>query len=110
MERSSRLDRITDWDIRARKATYQVKALAHQCEVSLRQLERYFVHRFRSRPHVWLNRLRMREARKLLLKGEMIKQIAPELGFKQVAHFSREFKRSFGVSPRLFAQANGKLK
>jgi AraC-like DNA-binding protein len=52
----------------------------------------------------------MREACKLLLKGEMIKQIAPELGFKQVAHFSREFKRSFGVSPRLFAQANGKLK
>src|SRR5437867_8926625 len=95
MERSSRLDRITDWDIRARRATYQVKALAHQCEVSLRQLERYFVNRFRSRPHAWLNRLRMREACKLLLKGYLIKQIALELGFKQVTHFSRVFKRRF---------------
>jgi AraC-like DNA-binding protein len=47
----------------------------------------------------WLDELRLSAAAPLLRKRRSVKWVAYNLGFKQVSHFSREFKRHYGLSP-----------
>lgn len=48
---------------------------------------------------------RLIEARKRLLTGQAVTQVAMELGFGDIYHFSRFFKRWQGVSPREYARS-----
>lgn len=48
---------------------------------------------------------RLLEARKRLLAGQTVTQVAMELGFGDIYHFSRFFKRWQGVSPREYARS-----
>ncbi len=48
---------------------------------------------------------RLTEARKRLLTGQPVTQVAMELGFGDIYHFSRFFKRWQGVSPREYARS-----
>ena len=103
---SSRLDLITDWPERARKANWCVQELAEQCRVSARTLERHIRKRFGFCPHGRLVQLRMQQAVKQLLEGFTVKETAFELGYKNPHHFSREFKNHFGHPPsQLLAHA-----
>jgi len=48
-------------------------------------------------------RLRMnRAAEKLRSPGVLVSEVADDLGFSDPFHFSRTFKRVFGVSPSSF--------
>lgn len=49
----------------------------------------------------WMS-LRLRRAHELLSNGESTEEIAGKLGFFDVFHFSRTFKRHFGVTPAEF--------
>lgn len=98
----SHLDRFNDWTPLARAARYRSRELARLCLVNLRQLERYFAQRFGKSPHVWLDQQRMLEAAELLLKGDYVKAVASDLHFKNAAHFCRNFKRRYGLSPLAF--------
>lgn len=51
-------------------------------------------------PHAYLMQRRVAKARHLLVKGEAIRSIAILTGFADQAHFSREFKRFYGITPR----------
>ena len=95
----SRLDRVTDWTGLATRARFNAKNLAAQCDVSLRQLERYCKGVFNKSPEAWLNEMRLGEAETLLRRGLPVKEISYMLGFKQVSHFCREFKRHKGRRP-----------
>ncbi len=70
--------------------------------MSLRQLERYSKAVYRQTPLAWLRTLRFREAQALLARGETVKATAYTLGYRQISHFSREFKREVGVCPTDF--------
>jgi len=50
-----RLAKVRDWEKRARAANFQARALADQCAVSLRHLERYFRLTLRVSPQEWLD-------------------------------------------------------
>jgi AraC-like DNA-binding protein len=77
----------------------------------------YFSNQFRRHlglsPHQYLVRCRLRHARKLLLRLEKepsIVEVACESGFADQAHFSRHFRRAYGVSPLAFRRtARGEL-
>jgi len=99
---SSHLDRFHDWASLGRTAQYRAEDIARLCSVSRRQMQRYFDRRFDQGPHAWLNELRLRDAEELLLKGNPVKAVAFELGFKDAAHFCRTFKLHYGVSPLSF--------
>lgn len=99
---NSRLARIENWIERAQHAGFHISALAADCRVSERQLRRFVESEFGIPPHVWMMGLRLRGAPLLLRQRLLIKEVAYQLGFKSADHFSRVFKRQYGVGPRQF--------
>jgi AraC-like DNA-binding protein len=63
----------------------------------------HFAHRFqavaRISPMRYLRQVRLEMARERLLRGARVSEAAVEVGFESPAHFTREFKRRFGVRP-----------
>jgi len=79
---------------------YSARALARACHVTLRQLERFFLATNGATPQSWLDRLRLQKAAALLDGRKSVKEVAYQLGYKQVSHFSRAFKQFHGVPPK----------
>ena len=100
---SSPLRRIQKWPQLAHEAGYSVKALAGNCGVSVRALEMFFTSAKREPPRRWLKRLRMERAIQLLRYGSNVNQTADCLGYQDRSHFSREFKKQYGLAPKRFA-------
>ena len=83
----------------------------HADKLNVEQLARHagmspshFAHRFRAvarvSPMRYLREVRLDAARtRLLRNGSRVSEVAVEVGFESPAHFTREFKRRFGVSP-----------
>jgi AraC-like DNA-binding protein len=64
----------------------------------------HFAHRFRAvariSPMRYLREVRLEQARTLVLQpGARASEVANQVGFESAAHFTREFKRRFGVPP-----------
>ncbi len=91
----------------ARKADYRARELARLCEISPRQLERYFQARFGQTPQEWLDAVRLREATDRLRGGKHVKEVAYEYSFIHPSHFIRKFKQRYGCTPMKFALAHG---
>lgn len=98
----SRLDRITDWNLRASAARFRVALLAKNCGVTERQLHRYFLVRFGSSPREWMNSQRLEQVKHLLLEGKLVKEAAAEAGYNQPSSFTRQFTRKFNAPPTTF--------
>ena len=98
----SRLARIQDWESLARKADFNAGKLAKLCQVSPRQLERFFAKKVHQTPGQWLRRLQCWMATELVARGYTTKEVAVELKFSNASHFCREFKKNFGASPMKF--------
>ncbi|MES2951344.1 MAG: AraC family transcriptional regulator [Pseudomonadota bacterium] len=50
-------------------------------------------------PHAWRNQMRLNRARTLLRRGLSVTEVAAAQGFSDQSHFTRHFKRAFGVAP-----------
>ena len=96
---ASRLIRVHNWEELAEEAGYNAKKLAERCGISLRQLERFIPRATGKPPQQWLNYLRQQKAVELIASGLSVKEASFQLGYKQLSHFSREFKRFHGVAP-----------
>jgi AraC-like DNA-binding protein len=95
------------WFQLAREARFRSPALASLLRVSPRQLHRYIRRLFHRSPQAWLDERRLKLAAELLRRCCCVKAVSYELGFKQVSHFSREFKRRYGMPPGRFAARSG---
>ena len=77
-----------------------VASLAAMCGVSEVYLRRIFSHIFDMSPIEYIINKRMEYARHLLTHGELeVNEVAALCGYKEPCHFSREFKRRFGITP-----------
>jgi AraC-like DNA-binding protein len=88
------------WETLAARANYRPAPLAIICGVSLRTLQRHFRAQYNLTVCAWLNSVRLELALERLSHGARVKEVALELGFKQLSSFSRAFKNRFGIPPR----------
>lgn len=93
---------VEKWHELAHRAHYRSSALAAMLGICPRQLRRYTHEAFNQSPQAWLDDERLRIALGLLRQGQPVKTVAGILGFRQVSHFSREFKKFYGLSPVAF--------
>ena len=89
----------TTWESLALASNFRPGLLAHRCSVSLRTLQRHFTKHYGITLSESLRRMRLSLAFARLQNGERIKCVAYDLGYKQLSHFSRDFKRFYGVPP-----------
>ncbi len=76
-----------------------------QMGVSARQCQRLFRVAVGCSPSEYLTELRLRKAALLLLTTDMsISEIALEVGYLSLSHFSNLFRQRFGKTPRAFRQ------
>jgi len=79
--------------------------LASLSNMSLRAFERQFHAAFHLTPQRFLRKLRLRIAsRALMYTAESLSAIALKCGFADQSHFSREFRRQFGRTPREYRE------
>lgn len=55
-------------------------------------------------PHAYFLHLKLSEAKRRLVGGETISQVALETGFADQSHFSRTFKNAVGMTPAQYAK------
>jgi AraC-like DNA-binding protein len=81
------------------------RTLASISNMSLRAFERRFLATFHLTPQRFLRKLRLRIAsRALVYTDEPLSEIALSCGFADQSHFSREFRRQFGRTPREYRE------
>lgn len=94
-----RLQRVRDY-LRAHASNdISIGELAREAGVSRVYLSRAFERQFGVPPHVYLNAVRLANARQLLLSGMSLATVAVTAGFADQSHFTRRFKGSVGLSP-----------
>jgi len=88
---------------RARAALWAEPEIVAVTDASRRVVEMRFRETLQCGIHEELNRLRMEDAKHLLLEHQLsATAIAQACGFSSVHYFSAAFKRDFGISPRQF--------
>ncbi|MEZ5744095.1 MAG: AraC family transcriptional regulator [Sphingomonadaceae bacterium] len=78
--------------------------LAEICNLSVRQLSRGFRVSRGSSVGEYVDQRRMERAKRMLMAGESVKQIAFALGFASPSSFTFAFRRAVGSSPSHFRQ------
>jgi AraC-like DNA-binding protein len=82
-------------------------AVAGACGVNVRYMARLFQQYGSMSPQQYLTRLKMNKAASLILNTPLpIHEIARQVGYEDPYHFSRNFKKQFGQSPRHFRQTH----
>ncbi|MDQ8202811.1 AraC family transcriptional regulator [Pelagicoccus sp. SDUM812003] len=85
-----------------------LSSVAEACGVSPAYLSRLFNRFSNESPKAFLDRLKMSRAAQELLRGNVqVKEAAAEAGYEDVFHFSRVFKKRFGLPPSVFANRSG---
>jgi AraC-like DNA-binding protein len=82
-----------------------VNSIAEACHINSQYLSRLFQRYAQCTPQEYVNRLKMNKAGVLLLTTELpISRVGELVGYKDQYHFSRNFKKYYGTSPRAYRE------
>lgn len=82
-----------------------VNDIAQTCNISPFHFSRLFKLTTGYSPYEFLLKIRVEKARKLLKKGNLVSDVAFEVGFSSLANFSYSFHRATGHSPQAYKRA-----
>ena len=89
------------------KNDLSVKELSELCGISEAYFRRLFIDKFGITPKDHIINRRIEYAKSLLLSGQFqINEIAEMCGYSEPCHFSREFSRHAGTSPKKYKMRN----
>ena len=89
------------------KKPISVEELARLCGVSTVHLRNTFIKTFATSPVRYINSLKITRAKELLGSGMYsASQVCFLAGFRDESHFSREFKKAVGKSPKEYAKSS----
>jgi AraC-like DNA-binding protein len=79
--------------------------LARACSLSIRVFERLFQATYHTTPHLYVRQLRVRmSSRALVFSNKTLAEITAEFGFADQSHFTKEFRRFMGETPRAYRE------
>ncbi|SFE12380.1 AraC-type DNA-binding protein [Paenibacillus algorifonticola] len=94
-------------DAAALNQHYGIDDIAAELGISVSHCNRVFRQVFEISPRVFLSSEMLHEAKVLLNDPQMsISQISAILGYRDISHFSRQFKRWYGASPSEYRRSN----
>jgi AraC-like DNA-binding protein len=78
-----------------------LESLAHEVFMSTSKLKNLFKQVYGHTLYDYYNKSRLQRARELLINGQVsIKQAGSEIGFSNLSHFAKAFRKEFGILPR----------
>jgi AraC family transcriptional regulator, glycine betaine-responsive activator len=87
---------------------FDLDACAAHLNLSRRQIERLFATHLGQTPVRFMNDLRLARGRALLAETDMkVTDVAVASGFASASHFSKSFRKKYGVSPYRFSHFGG---
>src|SRR5579862_1749289 len=104
---SPRISRVRDLLESRYSEDVTIAAVADVAGMSRVHATRQFTVSYGMPPHAYLNQVRIRHAKRLLLAGTSAAEVAADVGFVDQSHFTRRFKRSVGVSPLAWSRSMG---
>ncbi len=102
-EFTTRSENLTD-ALNCLTQSQSIAITARHLGVCLRSLQRLVQHETGQTPTFWRQLARVRGAGRLLGNDLPLAEISLDAGFSDQAHMNREFRRWFGVSPKVFSQ------
>lgn len=98
---------VLDLPLQPGKPEPSIDALARLCGMSTSTFRRRLGLCFGTSPKQFMLQRRINRAKMLLLESlYTVESIATELGYREPAHFSRQFKQHVGISPARFRTSN----
>ena len=83
-----------------------VPAIAQGIDVSASYLTALFQKHLQISPGEYIRRIKLQESKQMIREGKMnLTQIAAELQYSTIHHFSRQFKEKFGITPSEYARS-----
>lgn len=98
-----KIDTVYDYVLNNFKSDLSLKDIALRCNMNPAAFCRYFKKKTGKTFKDFMNEIRLGNAAKLLLKGDLtIAEVAFESGFNNPSYFNRLFKRMKGITPKAY--------
>jgi AraC-like DNA-binding protein len=82
-----------------------IVTLARELDASAAQLTRAFIRAFAIPPHEYVDGRRLEIARRRILDGQPLADVAAELGYVDQAHLTRRFRKFLGTTPGRYVRS-----
>lgn len=93
------LDRARDYIEAHYRENITLAQIADAVNISRYHLLRMFARHYGVSPHIYITNRRIQEAKKLLLSGMSIVDVAQKVGFVDQSHLTKRFKQITGITP-----------